>query len=302
MRLLVAELTAAAVSLLLPSPVVAVASDGPYVAVAEGRSLHDCDRVSIWITSQKRLVKLGRRTHCEETSTGSGIAALTIARNRAVWLHYGGGNIREWSLWTATTTSRAPRRLALATDEPDAPSPIVIGGGDFDRRQGFSNDVLPYAVGRKVVVLTASGSRSYTWDAPSRVTALDSDPGVLVVAVEDGRIFVLDEGKVVRTYPGTTAATSVGLGADGIAAQRGRNLEVVSSDADTESRALRAGERVVFGAGWGAALLYRGRIRVVALGDGTLVASVAGTAAALDNWRFTYASGRRVTSRLLPAP
>lgn len=301
MRSLLAELATAAVSLLLPSPVVAVASDGPYVAVAEGRGARDCDRVSIWITSQQRLVKLGRRTHCEATSTGSGIAAVTIARNRAVWLHYAGGNIREWSLWTATTTNRGPRRLAFATSGPDAPSPIVIGGGDFDRRQGFDDDVLPYAVGRKVVVLTAVGARSYTWDAPSRVTALDSDPGVLAVAVEDGRIFVLEEGKVVRTFPGTTAATRVGIGVDGIAAQRGRNLEVVSSDGGTQRRALRAGEQASFGSGWGAALLYRGRIRVVRLGDGTPVTSVAGSAAALDNSRFTYASGRRVTSRLLPS-
>jgi hypothetical protein len=300
-RLVVAEIAAAAISLLMPSPVVAVASDGPYVAVAEGRGLRDCDRVSIWITSQKRLVKLGRKTSCEKTSTGSGIGAVTIARNRALWLHYAGGNIREWSLWTATTTNPTPRRLAFATGEPDAHSPIVIGGGDFDRRQGWNNDVLPYAVGRRVVVITATGSRAYAWDAPSRVTALDSEPGLLLVAVEDGRIFLLEEGKVVRTYPGTTAATSVGLHVDGVAAQRGRRLEVVSRDETTESRMLRAGERAIFGAGWGVALLYRGRIRVTRLGDGPLVANVAGTTASLDNWRFTYASGRRVTSRLLPS-
>lgn len=178
----------------------------------------------------------------------------------------------------------------------------MIGGGDFDRRQGWEHDVLPYAVGRKVVVLRATGARAYAWDAPSRVTALESDPGLLLVAVEDGRIFVLEEGTVVRTYLGTTAATSVGLHVEGVAAQRGRNLELVSSDESTTSRTLRAGERAVFGAGWGVALLYRGRIRVTTLGDGTVVANVAGTTAALDNWRFTYASGRRVTTRLLPSP
>lgn len=116
MLLVVAELAAAAISLLMPSPVVAVASDGPYVAVAERRSLRDCDRVSIWITSQKRVVKLGRKTSCERTSTGSGIGAVTIARNRALWVHYAGGNIREWSLWTATTTN------ALRGGSPSRPA------------------------------------------------------------------------------------------------------------------------------------------------------------------------------------
>jgi hypothetical protein len=302
----VAAIASAALSLLLPGPVVAVASDGPYVAVAEGRSARDCDRISIWITSQKRVVKLGRKTSCETTSTGTGIASVTIARNRALWLHYTGGNIREWSLWTATTTVPAPRRLAFATGEPDGPAPIVIGGGDYDRRLGYGDgDALPYAVGRKVVVLTATGARSYTWDAPSRVTALESEPGVVVVAVEDGRVFTLEDGVVVSTYPGTTAATSVGFIGGGVATQRGRTLEVVSSDGGTKTSPLRVGERAVFGSGWSAALLHRGRIRVVRLGSGPggpAVADVAGTAAALDGWRFTYANGRRVTTRLFPEP
>ena len=294
-----AAVAAAAVSILLPAPVVAVASDGAYVAVAEGRSARDCDRVSIWITSQKRVVKLGRRTSCEPTSTGNGIGGLTIARNRALWLHYAGGNIREWSLWTATTTSPRPRRLAFATGEPDGPAPIVIGGGDFDRRQGRDDgDQLPYAVGRRIVVLTASGTISYSWVAPSRVTALDSDPGILAVAAEDGRIFVLVDGKLETTYPGTTAATSVGLRVDGIAAQRGRSYEVISRDAGTTTHVLRAGERAVFG-GSRPAFLYRGRIRVGHPGFAP-VADVVGTAAALDNDRFSYASGRRVTTRFLP--
>ena len=305
MRTVVAAIVSAAVSLLLPGPVVAVASDGPYVAVAEGRSVRDCDRVSIWITSQQRVVKLGRKTSCETTSTGSGIAGLTIARNRALWLHYTGGNIREWSLWTATTTVPAPRRLAFAMSEPDSHSPIVIGGGDFDRSQGTyaEGDVLPYAIGRTVVVLKADGSRSFTWDAPARVTALDSEPRLLAVAVDDGRVFVLEDGKLIRTYPGTTAATSVGLiGGAGVACQRGLALDVFSDDPVVTSRKLRTGEQAAFGAGWGVALIHRGRIRVMRLGGGPPVANVPGTAAALDNWRFTYASGRRVTTRLLLSP
>jgi len=225
---------------------------------------------------------------------------VTIAKNRALWLHYAGGNIREWSLWTATMTSPAPRRLAFATSEPDGPAPIVIGGGDLDRRQGYGDgDVLPYAVGRKVIVRASTGDRSYTWEAPSRVTALDSEPGLLAVAVEDGRIFVLADGKPFKTYPGTVAATAVGFRSDGVVAQRGRSFEVISSETGTTSRLLRAGEQAVLG-GWRPALIYRGRIRVGWPGLGAPVANVAGTSAALDINRFTYASSRRVTTRFLP--
>lgn len=299
---MVAAIAATALSILFPAPVVAVASDGPYIAVAEGRSAHDCDRVSIWVTQQKRVVKLGRKTSCEQTSTGSGIARLTVARDRALWLHYAGGNIREWSLWTATTTTRTPRRLAFATSEPDAPSPIVIGGGDADPEYAPSGDVLPYAVGRRVVVLTSGGAQLFSWDAPARVTALDSEPRVLVVAVEDGRVFRLERGTILaKTFAGSVAATNVGIVGDGIGSQRGRTLELVSG-AGTTSRLLRAGERAVFGSRFGAALLYRGRIQPTTSTGRASGPSVAGTAAALDNRRFTYASGRRVTSKLLSPP
>ena len=291
---------AAAVSILLPAPVVAVASDGAYVAVAEGRSARDCDRVSIWITSQKRVVKLGRRTSCERTSTGNGIAGLTIAKNRVLWLHYAGGNIREWSLWTATSTRRAPLRLAFETADPSDPAPIVIGGGDADPEFAPSGDVLPYAVGRRVVVLTSGGATLFTWEAPARVTAIDSEPRVLVVAVEDGRIFRLDDGLLTRTVAGSTAADSIGLLGGGIGAQRGRTLEL-GSGTGTRVR-LRAGERVVFGSSFVAALLHRGRIQLVTPRGLPQGSSVAGTAASLDGRRFTYASGRRVITQLIPAP
>lgn len=296
---MLAAIATAAVSLLFPSPIVAVASDGPYVAVAEGRSTRDCDRVSIWVPAQRQVLRLGRRTSCEKTSTGSGVASLSIARNRVLWLHYAGGNVREWSLWTATTTRQAPVRLAFETGEPSGVAPIVIGGGDADPAFAPSGDVLPYAIGRRVVVLTSGGATLFTWDAPARVTALDSEPRVLVVAVEDGRVFRLDNGILSRTVPGSTAATSVGVLNEGIGSQRGRTLELVSRT-ETYALPLRAGERVVFGSSFVAALLYRGRIQIVTARGLPQGLSVAGAVASLDGPRFTFASGRRVTTRLIP--
>lgn len=284
-------------SLVFPGPIVSVASDGPWVAVAEGRSARDCDRVSIWVTTQNRVIRLGRKTAC---GAGAGIAGVAIARHRALWLHHAAGT---WTLWTATTTARSPHRLATATDEVGGLPPIVIGGGDYDRRQGYGDgDVLPYAVGRTVVVLTAAGSRSYTWEAPSRVTALDSDPGILAVAVEDGRVFVLEDGKVVQTYEGATPATSVGLMVEGIATQRGRRLEYVSREG-TRGTTLRPGERAVFGSGWGAVVVWRSQVRVAGIRDPLAVRlAVKGTTASIDNDRLTYALGRRVTTRFLGSP
>src|SRR3954454_1192843 len=219
-------------------PVVAVASDGPYVAAAEGKSATDCDRVSLWWTNTKhqtRVVRLGRATKCEPRSK---IMALSVARTRALWLHRTGGTRPTWSVWTATTTSRMPRLLARATGSTGTP-PIVIGPGNYDRRQGYGDgDVLPYAVGRNVVVLRADGATSYRWTAPSRVTALGSDPGLLLVAVADGRIFLLtigetDGNKIVDVYPGTVPATHV---FEGPVAQRGSMLDLSQRDLDCTTR------------------------------------------------------------------
>ena len=282
-------------------PVVAVASDGRYVAAAEGTSANDCDRVSLWWTNtqgQTSVVPLGRATRCEPGST---IAAVSVARTRALWLHRTGGARTTWSVWTATTTSRTPRLLARATASA-GPAPIVIGPGNYDRRQGYGNgDVLPYAVGRNVVVLRANGTTSYRWTAPSRVTALGSNPGLLLVAVADGRIFLLSIGetagnKVLEVYPGSVAATRV---FNGPVAQRGSSLDLSHRNLDCTTRpAFGPGSRLLGADVW-LGIAHGRRIDVTSMCGGKPVASVMGTAAALDYERFTYAHGRQVTTELI---
>ena len=287
-----------------PAPVVAVASDGRYIAAAEGKSATDCDRVSLWWINTKRqthVARLGRATKCEPGST---ISALSVALTRALWLHRTGGARPTWSVWTATTTRRTPQLLARARGSPGIP-PIVIGPGNYDRRQGYrpgDGDVLPYAVGRDVVVLRADGATSYRWTAPSRVTALGSNAGLLLVAVADGRIFVFtigeaDGNKVVDVYPGAVSASRVFDGA----AQRGSSLELLQRDIGCTTRPAFGPGDTLLSAGLWLAIARDGRIDIAAKCGGKPVLSLEATAAAMDHARFTYAQDRQVTTELVTA-
>ena len=91
-----------------PARVTALAMDGRLVALRVGtnpRSIATGCRV--WNLTTRAVTTLGRTMPCDEGSTGTGIAAVSIAGSRVLWLHYTGGNIREWRLFTATTTRRA---------------------------------------------------------------------------------------------------------------------------------------------------------------------------------------------------
>lgn len=63
---------------LAPSVVAGLAVDGPRVAYADT----SC-RISVWHAG--RTTRLGATPCTEETSTGSGLAALALAGNRALW-------------------------------------------------------------------------------------------------------------------------------------------------------------------------------------------------------------------------
>jgi len=157
-----------------PAPVTALAADAARVAFAS-----DCE-VRLWTPAARRAPRLGSLP-CPRTSTGSGIAAVSLAGNRALWLHFTGGNIREWSLWTATPTSR-PKRLRFVAQDVDLPPPIVLGEGDASQ----FGDLLPYAVGDEVIVLRADGSRRFAWRAPGRVLDISANSGQLAVLSADG--------------------------------------------------------------------------------------------------------------------
>src|SRR4051794_19937255 len=180
-----------------PGKVLALARSGYSVAFLSAPYKGHCGpHVELWNLATGGVRKLGRHTDLQcvnGPSTGSGITDIAVARNRAVWLTYEGGNNRDWILFTATTTSPTERQLAFQTVDVDAPAPIVLGTA--------SESVIPYAVGATVKVIAADGHGLYTWHAPAAVTNLTSYNSQVAVFVRGGRCYVLaPSGAVLQTY------------------------------------------------------------------------------------------------------
>ena len=173
------------------------------IAFAVAATRTDCHHVELWNPDLRGTWRFGRPRPCgDATSTGSGIWDLSVASSRVVWLAYTGGNIREWSLLTATTTRRTPRRIRFLARDVDEPPPIVLGDG--------ARDGVPYAIGREVVFLGDNGAAIFRWTAPESVVALTAGPAPgdqgarVAVVTEAGTIFVLSKaGAVLRqhSYP-----------------------------------------------------------------------------------------------------
>lgn len=275
-----------------PAPVIALAFDGARIAYVSGRTSYDCDRIRIWNLSTRGVSRLGRSTNCEQTSTGNRVADIAIAGARALWLHYAGGNIREWTLWTATTTRPTPRRLRFVARDVDAPAPIVIGPGDGSPL----GDMLPYAVDRAVVVLRANGARRFSWTAPARVVALSALAGELAVAYEGGRVAILDAaGRVQRneTYAGRVDA--VRITGNGLVVQRGRTLEL--RDGGTpRTWTLPVGASLEDAAGGRAFYVAGGRARQLSLSTGSDRLVAAGSHVQVEGVTIAVSSGRRVSA------
>lgn len=275
-----------------PAPVLALAIDGSRIAFASGRSAGDCNRVRIWNLATGGVTRLGRRTHCEQTSTGNAIASLALAGTRVLWLHYAGGNVREWSLWTATAARPAPVRLRFVSRDVDSPAPIVLGPGD-DSRLG---SLLPYSVDRSVVALRANGSRAFAWTAPARVVALAAKDGEVAVASAGGTVTVLDAGgRVLATERFGAEVDVVRLTGDGLAVQQGRTLELRGGRVALYS--LVAGVRLADADGDRAVLVGGGRVRSFDLGSGFGGVVARGSHADLEGRRLATAAGRVVGLR-----
>ena len=283
-------------SVTTPGPVVALAFDARVVASAEGAWARDCDRVRLWNLQTRRVTKLGRTTPCVATSTGHGIASIAIAAGRVLWLHYAGGNTREWRLFTATRTAPRPRRLQLVLRDVDDRAPIVLGNGDSSR----FGDLLPYAVDREVVVLRSDGDRYFTWDAPGRVVALSALFGKLAVASEGGVVTVLHRnGTVIGTERFAGEISAVKLSGDGVLAQIGARLEL-RRDGGSRTFPLPRGARLRDAIADRALLAVGGEIRELALTTGATRSYGPGVDGAAQLSTVTTATGRRVTARLLP--
>ena len=279
-------------SVTAPGPVLALAHDGPFVAYAAGRSAGDCNRVYVWNLATRGVTKLGRRTHCIDTSTGNAISSLAVAGRRVLWLHFAGGNRRNYTIWTATTTRPLPRLLASQEVDVDDSAPFVVGEGD----DAVHGSLLPYARGRTVVALHANGSRAFTWTAPSRVVALAAFRGELAIASAGGSVTVLGErARWLRAerYPAEVGV--VRLTGNALAVQHGRTLELRGGR--TGAWTLPAGARLEDVEGSRALYVVAGRVRVLDLSAGATRDVSRGTAARLDGPRTSIASGRVVTVR-----
>ena len=282
-------------SVTAPARVTALAFEGGRVAYATGFSAHDCNRVYVWNLATRGVSKLGRETHCEQTSTGNAVESVSVAGARVLWVHYAGGNLRDWSLWTATTTKPSPRRLAFVTRDVDEPAPIVIGPGDGSK----AGDLLPYAVDRKVVALRANGARRFDWTAPGRVTSLAAAGGRLAVASAGGVVTVLDStGRVQQTETFAAEVSTVRLAGDGLLAQIGRRLVLRSGT--ERSWLLAAGSRLEDANAGDAFYVTGSQARRLRLPSGEQRLLGLGSAIRVDAARFALTSGRRVLVQQLP--
>lgn len=292
-----AALAAVPQTVTAPAPVTGVAADGTRVAYATGFSATDCNRVYVWNVAKRSFTRLGRKTHCERTSTGNAIASLSLAGTRALWLHYVGGNQRDWTLWTATTSRPSPVRVRSAATEAGDPAPIVIGPGD-----GASGGLLPYAVGRQVYALRANGSRAFAWTAPVGVTALGANAGRVVVGRADGNAAILDaRGRVVRELAlgGGTILAAFAWG-KGAVLQRSRELVVVDDVGEITTYPLPAGMRLTDAEGSYALAVTSNRIvRRIVLRSGAQQSYGKGSSAQIEPAQVAIGWGRTV--RVLPA-
>jgi hypothetical protein len=277
-----------------PGQVRALARSGYSAAFLSGPYGGHCGSgVLLWSLVTGGVYRLGRHPDalCKEgPSTGSGITDIAVAGNRAIWLAYAGGNLRDWILETATATRPTERRLEFREVDVDAPPPIVLGVA--------SELVMPYSIGSTVKVLRSNGSRAYTWQAPGRVTNTTAYGANVAVFVAGGRCYVLSPtGSVQRTYtftPGSVqefALAGVGL----VVQLHGGRVEIRNGTAvrsltlPSRARMLDYAEGI---------LLYKLgpqiRARRVSTGkDGRLRTA---TLAVLEHNGLTYALGRRVSS------
>lgn len=275
-----------------PAAVLALEHDGAFVAYAVGRSASDCNRVYVWNLATRGVSKLGRKTHCVQTSTGNAIASVAVAGRRVLWVHYAGGNRRRYTLWTATTTKPSPLLISSLEVDVDDPAPMLIGQGDDSPR----GSLLPYAVGRRVVALRANGSRAFTWTAPARVVGVSALRGELAVAAAGGTVTVLAaDGRVLRTEDYDTEVQEVRLTGNALAVQRGRSLELRGGRTGTWT--LPAGTRLADAEGTRTVLVGGGSVRTLDLGDGRIRTVAPGSHARLEAARLSIGSGRVVSVR-----
>ena len=277
-----------------PGTVQALARSGYSVAFLSGPYPGHCGpHVRLWNLVNGGVYRLGRHTDdvCREgPSTGSGITDIAVAGNRVLWLAYAGGNFREWTLYTATTTRPTERQLEFRPVDVDLPSPIRVGVA--------SERVLPYSIGSTVKVLKANGSRAYTWQAPGPVTNTTAYEDRVAAFVKGGRCYVLSRGgKVTATYTFPVGAVQeFALAGVGLVVQLRHGKVEIHRGASVKTVQLPAAARMLdYQEGF---VLYKlgKQIRARRVLNGKDAVIRHGTHGVLEHNGMSYAAGRKVSS------
>ena len=188
-----------------------VALNNASLAFAVERTKKDCDHVELWDTGTKGTWRFGKPGPCTNLgSTGAGISAVAVTRNRVVWIRFNGGNLRDWQLMTATTTQKTPKQIRFIEQDVELPSPLALG-------DATGNGAVPYAAGKEVVLLGANGVAVFRHTEPVNVVAVTAGrgPGGAVVAAlrATGAVVLLrSDGSVVQTIsfqPGAVRALAL---------------------------------------------------------------------------------------------
>lgn len=257
--------------------------------------------MELWQRTSSSTLRLGRKTPCgPPTSTGSGLVGPSLAATRALWLTYTGGNIREWSLWTATATRRQPKRLRFVARDVELPAPIILGEGD--------RDTLPYSVGTRVVALDSrTGTPRFSTSLSERVVALATQRGRVAAALANGGIVILDRrGAELGTTCGTStrqvdAVRFALAGGSTLWVQRGRTLELCGAGGAVRRGTLPPGARLVDAEGNAAVYVRRNQVHGVVTEDVVLRRTAGPAFAQLEPVGLIYASGRRVATMPMAA-
>jgi hypothetical protein len=278
-------------SILARSTVTGLAADGGEAVFAAARTAADCDRAFVWERSTRQVIQLGKKQSCDSVSTGRGVSGVAVTDGRALWVSYAGGNIREWRLWTATTSRTTPKQVQFVARDVSATQPIIVGSA--------GGGVLPYALDSTVTALRANGTTAFTWTAPARVIALAARGGRVAVATEGSRVTVLDtHGNVVSVDLYASELSAVALVSKGLVVQRGSVLELRRGTEAHEFPITAAAVLDDADGQW--AVWSDGKlVHVIRLTDGVQTATLIGSWAALAGSRLYVAKGRTVTVRTI---
>jgi hypothetical protein len=282
------------------APIVGLAVAGTLVAAAFDRSPTECAHVELWNVTSNRHLRLGRKALCQAPG---GIRGPALVGKRVVWATNVGGNLRDWTVWTATTTSPEPKALATILGvDASAPDPVVVG------RAGAG--IVAYAVGTKVTALRANGSAAWKQTAPSPIRVLASGdapgaPGVTAVIAADGTAAIVDASGTVVATGSSSGATDECVLKTGIVGQAPGAIFDTHTSPATLFPVQKQAKFLDCAAG---IVIYRlgSTIRGIRLATGTIAALVVGpkkdlTVAAISPKGLAWAAGPTLHWRPAPA-